>query len=359
MEFFGRLASFPPSDLLQWARNERRTGALVLRRSTREKRVYFSRGDVVACHSDDPAEFYGQHLLLSGHLNKLQLLEALAHCSETGKRLGAALLDLGTLPRDVVRETLSAQIEDSVLDLFLWRRGIFYFEDEMPPEEDLLPEPIDAMGLALEGARWQDEYARIRKVLINDDVVLEKGAAWSTDELSPLEQRVANGVDGRRTLADLYRGIRGSYFRFLEAAMALCKRSVLDLHRVPEEGQASSATRELSIYDLLLEQASEEQAFAHPQGVKVPLEALEGLVPLWVGDLPDSSDPRGELHRHCDGSTRLGEILRADRARESELLFVELGRGHLALLPAPLDELETRAEEAGTPEERRWWRRFL
>jgi len=33
MEFSGRLAAFPMGDLLQWAKNERRTGALVVRRS--------------------------------------------------------------------------------------------------------------------------------------------------------------------------------------------------------------------------------------------------------------------------------------------------------------------------------------
>ena len=38
MEFAGRLASFSPSNLLQWAESERKTGVLVVRRSRREKR---------------------------------------------------------------------------------------------------------------------------------------------------------------------------------------------------------------------------------------------------------------------------------------------------------------------------------
>ena len=70
MEFSGRLAAFPMADLLQWAKNEACTGALVIRRSQREKRIYFNAGDVVGCLSNDPAEFYGQYLLLHGHLER-------------------------------------------------------------------------------------------------------------------------------------------------------------------------------------------------------------------------------------------------------------------------------------------------
>jgi len=70
MEFSGRLAAFPPAELLQWAHHERRTGALVFRRSRRQKRVFFEKGEVVACLSDDPADYYGQHLQLYGYLTE-------------------------------------------------------------------------------------------------------------------------------------------------------------------------------------------------------------------------------------------------------------------------------------------------
>src|SRR5262245_15183245 len=127
MEFSGRLAAFPPGDLLQWARNDRRTGALVVRRTDREKRVYFSAGDVVGCLSTNPDEFYGQYLLVNGHLDQRQLLAALSQCTSTGRRLGAVLLDQGLLSPEAVQQTLRRQIEDLVCDLFLWERGVFYF----------------------------------------------------------------------------------------------------------------------------------------------------------------------------------------------------------------------------------------
>src|SRR5688500_20209083 len=101
MEFSGRLAAFPPSDILQWVHNDRRSGALVLRRSGRTKRVYFDRGNVVACTSDDPAEYYGQLLLIYGYIGELELMQALQRCQqEENVRLGAALREVGLLSEE-------------------------------------------------------------------------------------------------------------------------------------------------------------------------------------------------------------------------------------------------------------------
>jgi hypothetical protein len=70
MEFSGRLAAFPIGDILQWAHNDRRTGSLVVRRSGCEKRVFFRDGEIAACFSDDAAEFFGQHLLVTGQVDE-------------------------------------------------------------------------------------------------------------------------------------------------------------------------------------------------------------------------------------------------------------------------------------------------
>ena len=40
-------------------------------------------------------------------------------------RLGTALNDLGLMSPEKVQQTLRAQIEDTICDLFLWERGVF------------------------------------------------------------------------------------------------------------------------------------------------------------------------------------------------------------------------------------------
>jgi hypothetical protein len=365
MEFSGRLTAFPPSDLLQWALNDRRTGALVVRRSEREKRVYFHAGEVIACLSNDKAEFYGQHLLLNGYLEQDQLFQALTYCTTQGVRLGRALTEMGLMTPEMVQQTLRSQIEDSICDLFLWERGVFYFQAELPMEEEILPEPIHAMGLIMEGTRWLDEYQRIRQLFIHDNMVLRQGSAWSGRDLGGVERRIVAELEGRKTLADLYRAVRGSYFRFLEGAYRLAIGNVLDIESVGEP--ADSATREMSVYDLLLEQATEEQILVAHRHMAVPLDLLERWVPVWVAE-PAAEEQRRmpararDFYARLDGRTSLGDAFSGDarlRGREMDLLLLQLQKGRLALLPAPVAQLEEEAGLRGQAPLERWWQRVF
>lgn len=367
MEFSGRLSAFPPANLLQWAGHERRTGALVVRRTRGEKRVYFRDGAVVACLSTDPAEHYGQHLLLHGHLDEPAFLRALRHCRESGRRLGASLVELGLLDEETVRATLAARIADAVCDLFLWPKGVFYFQAEPPPEEEIAPEPVETMALVMEGTRWIDELARIRRVFVHDHVVLRRGAGWPPSRLGPLERRICSAVDGARSLARLHEAVGGSYFRFLEAAYALCLREMLDIATAVETEEPVST--EIRVLDLLLEQAAdEERALIAERRRSVPLAALTELYPAWTGPPPEpeeigagggeSAAGLAEFISRLDGRTILGDALSADpalREREIELFEVALSRGRLALLPAPAESLDLAAAGPGDT----WWRRLL
>jgi hypothetical protein len=365
MDFSGRLAAFPMGDLLQWAKNERRTGALVVRRSEREKRVYFHQGDIVGCVSDDPAEFYGQYLLVNGHLDESQLYKALTHCTTQNVRLGAALRALDLLAPDVIQRTLRGQIEEAICDMFLWPRGLFYFRAEMLQDEELLPEPIDTLALALEGSRWVDEMARIRRILVHDEVVLKRGEKWPGDDLPPLSRRLARNVDGERALGDLYKKVRGSYFRFLSSAYRLCIDRVLDIVEVGEP--VEHGTFEVSVYDLLLEQATEDQVLVARRHMAVPIDLLERWYPVWVEEPTADEQKRmparaRDFYARFDGHTSLGDAFAGDprqRGREMDLLLLQLQKGRLALLPAPLDRLEQEAEKRGAPAIQRWWKRVF
>lgn len=367
MEFSGRLAAFPMADLLQWARNEACTGALVIRRSQREKRVYFHSGDVVGCLSNDPAEFYGQYLLLHGHLDEGRLAQALSFCTTRGVRLGLALREMGMLPPEVIQRTLRTQIEEQICDLFLWQRGVFYFVAELPPEEEILPEPINVLGLVMEGGRWLDETFRIRRVLVHDHVVLRRGelAGRGAAERTPLERRMLAAAEGDQTLDELYQRVKGSYFRFLESTFRLCIDRALDVVEVRDS--VDHGTHELSVYDLLLEQATEEQVLVARRHMAVPLDLLERSYPVWVEEPATEERTRmparaRDFYARLDGRTPLGEAFSGDlrqRGREMDLLLLQLEKGRLALLPAPVDRLEARAEERGQPALQRWWRRMF
>lgn len=343
MEFSGRLTAFPPGELLQWAHSDGRTGALVMRRASREKKIWFQGGEVVGCSSDAPAESFGQYLLLSGYLSEDALNQALSHSAETGGQLGAALEELGLLTAETVRKAERTHLHELVCDLFLWDRGVFFFKAGRPPEAEVLPVPVSTLGLALEGSRWADEHRRIRRVLVHDEVVLRRSRATAA-ELGTLERWIVANVNGRRSLVEVYRAVGGSYFRFLSAALQLCVHEVLDIAKVPEQGPSGS--RELSLADLALEEARPESLQPGGRRLQVPLEALEKLVPVVVGAPPKAGGVR-ELCARCDGTRRLAEVLGSDPEMGLSLFLTALRHGALALLPAPVDELDAVGRLAG------------
>jgi len=249
--------------------------------------------------------------------------------------------------------------------MFLWPRGLFYFRGEMLHEEELLPEPIDTMGLTLEGTRWVDEMARIRQILVHDGVVMRRGELWPGEDLPPLQKRLARNVDGERTLGDLYKKVRGSYFRFLSAAYRLCIDRVLDIVEVGEIEEPG--TFEVSVYDLLLEQATEDQVLVARRHMAVPIDLLEHCYPIWVEE-PNADEQKRmpsrarDFYARFDGRTSLGDAFSGEprqRGREMDLLLLQLQKGRLALLPVPLDRLEEEAEKRGTPVLERWWKRVF
>jgi hypothetical protein len=235
----------------------------------------------------------------------------------------------------------------------------------MLQEEELLPEPIDTLGLALEGARWVDDMERIRRILVHDGVVLRRGELWPGGDLPPLQKRLAKNVDGEKTLGDLYKKVRGSYFRFLSAAYRLCIDRVLDIVEVGEVEEPG--TFEVSVYDLLLEQATEDQVLVARRHMAVPIDLLERCYPIWVEEPTADEHKRmparaRDFYGRFDGRTALGDAFSGEprqRGREMDLLLLQLQKGRLALLPAPLDRLEQEAEKRGAPVLQRWWKRVF
>jgi hypothetical protein len=351
MEFSGRLTSVSLADLLQWTSNDRKTGSLVFRTGSRHKEVHFERGQIVGASTDDPREFFGQFLLLEGYLAEDQLMEALTWCQDNRRRLGAGLVELGILGEEEAQHALRRQIEDTVCDLFLWDHGVFYFAEELLPHaEILLPQPIHTVGLAMEGARWQDEHERIRRIFVHDAVALKQGRLWPGEPGDPRQNRILSSLETRLTLEEMYEHVKGSRFRFLETAFDLTVREVLDIDSVGEA--ASGTSTELRILDLLMDQAAEEEVLFSRRHLSIPLDVLDRFYPVWMEteETPEDLPPDARaLCRRMDGDTSLRELVLedgGDRERRMETILLELRKGNLALLPRPVSEIESTGKKS-------------
>lgn len=338
MELFGLINTFPVPEVLQWAANDRATGALVFQRSGVEKRLHLSEGNIVACFSSDPLEYFGRYLLSHRRLSQSELMRAIAHCRKSGRRLGQGIVDLELMDETAVQESLSQQMADSICELFLWPRGLFYFSHEDLGSEPLLPTPLHVLGIAMEGTRWVDEHSRIRETLPHDNVILGRGPSWPGEELSPLARTITEEWIGGTPLRLLYRRVGGAGFRFLETVMGLVESGVFEVQSVGERPEADS--EELTLTDLLLEQAESERRSGAPP-LTVPLELLAPYYPRLDGRPSGLLPPKpaaARLRDGIDGATPLGDLLSDDadeRAEQLDWLLRQIRRKKVALLPQP------------------------
>jgi hypothetical protein len=356
MQFTGQLAAFPASNLLQWADQERATGVLVVRRSTVEKRIGLRSGRVYECRSNQPRELFGRFLVDHERVGVDELSRALALGRERGLPLGRALVESRLLPEEAIAGLLRRWMSESVQDLFLWTRGVFYFDDRPPvggppsvAGSHGLEVDLDPRELALEGTRWVDEQARIRKRLPDDGVVVKIGPAWPGEMLAPYDARIARGGNPEAALGALRAVVGGVDFPFLEAVSRLIAAKVLAIDRHQPSDPRSS--RELKIADLLYEiEAQEGGARVRGERALVPMDVFEALVPAWiqappVGDLEALPGLQRAFLEAIDGRSSLRRLLAPEEDVQSDqidLLLLHLRRRNLLLLPAPVDEVERR-----------------
>jgi hypothetical protein len=353
MEFTGRLAAFPASSLLQWAWQEHATGTLVVRRSSAEKRVGLRRGRVVECRSNQPRELFGRFLLDHDRVTVEQVSGALALGRERGLPLGRALLEGGALSEEAIVGLLRRWMSEAIQDLFLWSRGVFYF-DEHEPRSSPLEIELDVRELALEGTHWFDEHARLRKLLPDDGVVLGRGQAWPGVMLEPFEERIAKSVTAETTLGALRGAVGGVDYPFLVAVQRLINAGVLTIER--HQPVDLDASHELRVADVLLElEAQEGGVKVRGERAIVPMDVFEGLVPLWIqppedAEIAELANPLRSFLAGFDGRTTLRRLLAADQeaqADQIDLLLLQLRKRAIVLLPANLDEIERRLPPGG------------
>ena len=344
MEFAGRLASFSPSNLLQWAESERKSGVLVVRRSRREKRLSFRRGRVIGCRSNLVQETFGRYLIDHGLVRPDALARVLAYTRTKRVPTGRAFVDLGLLSSEVVERELGAWISESVQDLCLWNHGVFVFHDSAPPELPL-EVSVQPAGLALEGAHWLDELGRLRSKFPDDETVVRRGLNWPDAKLAPYAERIAQGVSGEMRLGDLRGVVGGVDFPFLRALGELVDQGVLEAERSGKAVTQESESREIELQSLLGSQDGElpEENRRSRQTV-MPIDVIERLVPVWLRpasaeELVNLSGDLRTFLENFDGSHRLSELFArgsALLADQTDLLFLHLERGNVALFPEPL-----------------------
>ena len=147
----------------------------------------------------------GPKLIAPERLKKLLRKEKLL-----GWTLGHVVFANEQLSAEKIQEALRLQVEEEILDLFVWDKALFTFTEGRPKRAQLenplakLPIRADVTSLLLEAARRADELVQIRRTLPDDSTKVQKiPREIHADQLGEDLVRVdaiLPLINGRRTL---------------------------------------------------------------------------------------------------------------------------------------------------------------
>lgn len=203
------------------------TGRLTLSRPNVDKAIYFQAGRPVQAVSSATEDRMVEMLARQGKLTREQHAEAVKVADESGRRMGALLLDLGVLKSDELLPAVREHYEEIILSLFDWSDGDWRFDAGVAPDDMRMRFLRHPAALLREGLRRGYSLARVKNHLGagNNRFRVEVRGAGSDllDEilLDPDEHRMVFLFDGVRTVDDVVRTAGKDEAQVLEVAFAL------------------------------------------------------------------------------------------------------------------------------------------
>ena len=131
MSFAGNLKTISFPDILQLIGTGKKTGQLLATHASQRKELFFRNGNLISASSSNTEEdMIGNLLLRKGKITKTDLQKAVSLQKQSGRRIGAIMLELGLLNKAELTQYLKTQVEEIVYNLFSWSEGEFSFQDD-------------------------------------------------------------------------------------------------------------------------------------------------------------------------------------------------------------------------------------
>lgn len=371
MPIEGPLRELPLQDVLQMLDIAHKTGVLTVRsqRLMDEAVVHVVEGELVFASRRRSMRLLGQQLLREGQLTERELERALElQRRDPAQRLGAILIEMGSVGREELNRQLRFQIEETIYDLLAWDEGYFRFEER----EGLNVGPVRVRvdSLLMEGARRMDEWTLLESRVPSADAIpaLAPDDSRTLIDLRPEEWEVLAEVDGERDLRLIASELGRSAFDVAKIVYGLISMNVITLR----EHSTSARDRELGplldeielmIADGDLETAerrARELQRPYPQNAALPLLGGRALSAqgrirdaVEVFDRAVALDPLSlDAHYHLGlAAARYGKLARAMEAWSTYLRLAPDGghrRKHVAAAVDAMVSLRRAIESAPT-----------
>ncbi len=308
MAINGSLDEASLADVLQLLALSRKTGRLSVSDQSNLGHIFLEDGRITHAFLVNRRYRLGDILFKSGHITQDQLTEAIRlQEKDPEKKVGEILIETEAISETALRHYMQVQIEEAIYFLFTWRRGDFAFERDVRPDPHDFLVSINPESLLLEGARRVDEWSVIEKKIPSFEMVFrvdQERIIQSKVDLSEEQQRIAELLDGKRTVASIVAETGMIQFEVGKALYGLTTAGFAEpvapeQAQEPGESSLEDETGHLN-QEKLLAFLAHQAEFADPK-----VRRQSGL---HIADCPTCSKRLQEIHiRRSQGITAIPE----------------------------------------------------
>ena len=138
-----RVGEDGPTTILIGRAAAQSSGTLLFQSCEQRKEIFFEKGRIFSCASNDPSKFLAQRLLERNTITEEQRRRALEIKKETDLPLGRILLILDAITEEQLVEMMRSKVEDEVRELLSWSDVEWAFDEASAPSLKLVPLRLD------------------------------------------------------------------------------------------------------------------------------------------------------------------------------------------------------------------------
>ncbi|MBL8957099.1 MAG: response regulator [Myxococcaceae bacterium] len=280
----GDFAQKPFAEVLAEIYRWRGSGALLLRRDTVKKIVFFRDGTPISIKSNRLSECLGRVMVAQKMISEAECEESLTRMKTSKRQQGTTLIEMGCISPHNLQHALVLQLQAKLFDVFTWEAGDYQFN----PKADLPAEPVD-LGMTCaqviyEGVKRFFDEPRLKKALGDVDgkyVHPSSQPLYALQDagLGDEEKSLLGAAEGHRTVATLRAMALLSPLETDRFIFAMKCAQMIELKDKAAEGKAQANIAELA-------RAMSSQSAKPP-----PLPPLPSLPPPLPPKLPHAGPP--------------------------------------------------------------------
>lgn len=232
----GQLGEKLVADLIREISANNSSGLLRLSRGKTIKAIFFESGAPVFAISNLTTEQLDTRLIKAGLATYEQIEQAKQKGGKT-TRPGRALVDMGVLTEEALREVVRDQVKGIILSLFEWNQGDYLFDERIRATHDVTLD-VSTADIILEGTRQIASHQTLAQVIApNDSVVVRarsNGIRLDSGKLMPMESYVLSRIESPTAVSEV-----GALSGITEedAHRAVCALVAAGLLKIVEEGK--------------------------------------------------------------------------------------------------------------------------